>query len=102
VTALLADDKNRSYYQMTVGWLLNDEGERLLEEGRSDQAILLFQANTELYPEDKGAWESLAEAGIMAGDARLAARCYRRILELDPDNATAAERLGRLESPSTR
>jgi hypothetical protein len=102
VTALLADGENRSYYQMTVGWLLNDEGERLLEEGRSDHAIRVFQANTELYPEDTGAWESLAEAGILAGDARLAARCYRRILELDPDNKTAAERLGRLESPSKK
>jgi CubicO group peptidase (beta-lactamase class C family) len=75
---------------------LNGIGYALLEEGRLDDAIKIFQLNVEAYPEDANGYDSLAEAYAARGDKTLAIKNYAKSLELDPNNTNAIERLNRL------
>ena len=76
--------------------LLNVLGYRMLERGRLDEAVQLFQANVELYPASGNVYDSLGEALMAAGDEEAAIANYRRSLRLDPANRNAVEQLRRL------
>jgi tetratricopeptide (TPR) repeat protein len=76
--------------------LWNTIGYRMLERGRVEDAVVLFQANARLYPESANVHDSLGEALAAAGDREGAIASYRRSLELDPANENAVERLRRL------
>ena len=62
-----------------------------------DEAIAVLRLNTELHPESVFAWDSLGEAYIFKGDDQEAIRLFRKVLELDPENARAKRILARLE-----
>ena len=71
-------------------------GYRLLSAKRVDDAIVVFELNTELYPSSWNAWDSLAEGHMTAGHRDLAIKFYEKSLELNPKNAggrTALEKL---------
>jgi glyoxylase-like metal-dependent hydrolase (beta-lactamase superfamily II) len=72
---------------------LNRLGYRLLNQNKIDQAILVFEANVELYPEAFNAYDSLGEAYMLKGETELAIQNYQKSLELDPSNANAVEKL---------
>ncbi|MEL7058439.1 MAG: serine hydrolase [Acidobacteriota bacterium] len=78
-------------------WTLNRLGYVALRAGRVDDAVGLFQLNVEEFPDSPNVHDSLGEAFAERGDRRLAIDSYRRVLDLDPDNAHALERLGELE-----
>ncbi len=61
--------------------------------GRDAEALEVFKLNTSLFPESANAFDSLGEAYLVSGDTESAIRCYKKSLELDPDNANAAQRL---------
>lgn len=63
---------------------LNRIGYRLLEEGRTEEAIEVFRLQTELYPEVANSFDSLGDAYRQAGDGERAAAAYRASLEIDP------------------
>ena len=76
---------------------LNDIGYQLLAEpDRIDEAIAVFQLNTELFPASSNTWDSLGEAYMEAGQTALAIANYEKSLALDPSNANAVEMLERL------
>ncbi|WP_342374297.1 serine hydrolase [Myxococcus stipitatus] len=75
---------------------LNRLGYQLLKAGRLADSIELFKLNVEMYPQDGNAHDSLGEAYLARGDKALAAESYRRALELDPKNASAAKVLEEL------
>jgi CubicO group peptidase (beta-lactamase class C family) len=75
---------------------LNQLGYALLGEGRSDDAIKVFQLNVEIYPEYANGYDSLAEAYSAKGDKQQAIRNYAKSLALDPSNANALEKLNKL------
>lgn len=97
ITALLSDAENRRYYRLTAGRFLVDTGYVLLERKRFDDAIRVFRANTELYPEEAAAWDNLADAFLAKGERELAAKLFEKSLKLDPNNAYAADKLKELE-----
>jgi cytochrome c-type biogenesis protein CcmH/NrfG len=51
---------------------------------------------TELFPESGNAFDSLGEANLVLGRKTRALECYRKALQLNPDNANARERVKRL------
>jgi tetratricopeptide (TPR) repeat protein len=69
----------------------NYAGYRCLMQGLADEAIKVFRMNTEAYPRSANTWDSLAEAYAASGDADHAAECYRRLLEVLPEDARASD-----------
>jgi CubicO group peptidase (beta-lactamase class C family) len=75
---------------------LNRVGYALLEAGRTEDAIKVFQLNIEAYPADGNGYDSLAEAYVAKGEKVLAIKNYAKSLELDPTNTNAVEKLNQL------
>lgn len=76
---------------------INRLGYDLLGHALVDEAILVFTANTERYPGSWNTWDSLGEAYHVKGDRESAVRCYRKSVELNPDNEHGKEVLRELE-----
>jgi len=62
---------------------LNDLGYEMQQRSPQD-ALALFQLNTEFYPGSPNAWDSLGEAFLGAGKREEALRCFRKVQELVP------------------
>jgi Tfp pilus assembly protein PilF len=77
---------------------MNSLGYRLLGEKMTSQAIAVFKANVEAYPGSPNVYDSLADAYLAAGDKKAALESYRRMLEVDPQNANALNAIRRLET----
>ncbi len=76
---------------------LNRLGYDLLKQQRVADAIEIFKLNVEIFPNAANAYDSLGEAYLKAGDQGLAAKNYRKSLELNPHNANAAEVLKKIQ-----
>ncbi|MBN1885244.1 MAG: tetratricopeptide repeat protein [Candidatus Krumholzibacteriota bacterium] len=76
--------------------MLNNLGYRFMRNERLDDAIAVFELNTELYPRSANAWDSLGEGCMEAGRTKDAIRFYEKSLDLNPDNANAKRMLERL------
>ncbi len=77
---------------------MNSLGYRLLEEKKTAEAIAVFKANVDAYPGSPNVYDSLADGYIAAGDKKAAIESYRRMLEVDPQNAIALNAIRRLEA----
>lgn len=84
----------------TLAWPeaeLNDWGYRLLASGRQADALPVFKLIVREFPNSANAHDSLGEAYAANGDKPRAIEHYRRVLELEPGNAHAAQQLRGLE-----
>jgi CubicO group peptidase (beta-lactamase class C family) len=81
---------------------LNQAGYGLLRGGRTADALAVFEANVALYPTDANAYDSLAEAQMVAGKKEASIANYRKSLELDPSNDNASRMLAKLGVTATR
>lgn len=79
---------------------LNTLGYQLLGMKKIRDAIEIFKLNVEAYPQASNPYDSLGEAYLMNGDKELALKNYKKALELNPQNANAANIVKRLESPA--
>jgi CubicO group peptidase (beta-lactamase class C family) len=76
---------------------LNRLGYTLLRDNPSpDDALRVFVANTEIYPQDANAYDSLGEAYAKAGKKEAAIASYRKSLQLDAANPNAVKMLEQL------
>ncbi len=83
--ALLREETlNRLGYQFLYFW------------GHTDVAVGIFQLAVELHPESANLHDSLGEGYFFLGERELAAKSYRRSLELDPTNENAKVMLRKL------
>jgi len=78
---------------------LNALGYRLLAAKKFDEAIRVFQLNSEAYPKSANAYDSLGEAYMDAGDKPQAIAFYEKSLQLNPKNANGARMLAKLKAP---
>lgn len=76
--------------------LMNSLGYQLLGAKKLKEALRIFELNVAAFPKSANAWDSAAEAYMIAGKD-LAIAYYRKSLELDPENSNAAEMLKKLE-----
>jgi Flp pilus assembly protein TadD len=76
--------------------LLSSLGYRLLLESNLADAVKVFTANVELYPENANAHDSLGEAYMKTGKNAEAIASYRKSLQLDPKNTNATRMLEKL------
>jgi tetratricopeptide (TPR) repeat protein len=72
-------------------------GYELQRASKFEDALVIFRAVAEEYPDSYKAFYHLAEAYRSAGDAEHALKSCRRALELNPENTRVAELLGQLE-----
>jgi dienelactone hydrolase len=75
---------------------LNEWGYLLLRAGEPRKAVAIFKLATDLYPTSANTFDSLAEACRRAGDKQGAIASYQHLLQLDPKNANAQQRLDEL------
>lgn len=71
---------------------LNNLGYALLQSNRVDDAVRIFKLNAETFPNSPNVWDSYAEGCIANGERDEALRCYRRVLELLPQDTLSDER----------
>lgn len=72
---------------------INAMGYEHLQNGDIEEAISVFELNTDTFPTSANTWDSLAEAVLANGDQETAIRFYQRSLELDPQNSNAIEKI---------
>ena len=75
---------------------VNTLGYILLNQGKPDQAIAIFELNTQAHPKSANVWDSLGEAHATAGNQAAAIKAYKKALALDPKSASAKAALDRL------
>ncbi len=76
---------------------LNAFGYRILEDD-APGAVTVFRTNATLFPDSPNTWDSLAEAYAKAGQTDEAIVCYEKVLEMDPENDHARQRLDTLRT----
>ena len=92
-------EKSRSQYDFREPEL-NRLGYLLLQRGRVDDAIQIFQLNVEEYPNTWNVYDSLGEAYAAHGDRDLAIKNYKKSIELNPANTNGKDAIKRLEQPA--
>ena len=65
----------------------NQAGYQLMNNGQVQQAMMVFQFNTELFPESANAWDSLAESFWKSGNLEKAREYYNKAISMDPEGA---------------
>jgi CubicO group peptidase (beta-lactamase class C family) len=76
---------------------LNYYGYQFLKQKEYEVALQAFQMNTELFPHYINGYDSLAEAYLGKGDAANAAKYYKQVLVMDPENQNAKKMLQTIE-----
>ena len=76
---------------------MNRLGLRLLRTKKLKEAVRILDLNVSTFPKSANAWDSLAEAYMIAGK-ELAIAYYKKSLELNPNNPDAVENLKKLEA----
>lgn len=76
---------------------LNNVGYALLDRGRHNDAIRIFEMNVRQFPSSSNAFDSLGEALYRGGRRADAAKAYERAVELDPSNVSARGMLLKLK-----
>ena len=77
---------------------INMSGYKLLQSGKTDDAIKLFTLNTEIYPDSFNVWDSLAEAYMEKGEKAKATEYYKKSLKLNSKNTNATKMLEKLQT----
>lgn len=78
--------------------MINLAGYRLLQDGRTADAVAAMELMVEAYPDSANAYDSLGEAYMAHGERERAVASYRRSLELDPSNQNAEAQLAKLDA----
>lgn len=76
---------------------LNVLGYKLLQAGRVEEAVRIFELNAEIHPDSANVHDSLGQAYVALGDEDRARASYARALALDPISTSAIEMLRWLE-----
>jgi C-terminal processing protease CtpA/Prc len=78
--------------------IINKIGYEFLKENSIDEAIIVFQENTILFPEDANSWDSLGEAYFHKRDKKNALNAYKKAIALDPTSASVKKMIQKLEN----
>ena len=76
----------------------NGKGYELMSSGQLAPALEIFKLNTMIAPESSNAWDSLAECYFKMKSFDDSLRCYRKSLELNPQNDNAERMIARMET----
>lgn len=77
--------------------ILNSLGYQLMGDNRLDEAILVFESNSSLFPESSNVYDSLAESYMNNDKYELAIEYYNKSLKLNPNNKNALKMIERIK-----
>ncbi len=77
---------------------LNDWGYTLLQRHETEKALEVFKLNVSLYPESDNVYDSLADCYQTMGNKEAAILNYKKVLELNPQKASAQKALEKLSA----
>jgi len=77
-------------------------GYRFLQDGKTPQAIRVFRAYVELYPDSWNAYDSLGEALLKSGDTAGAQKMYEKSVSLKPDSKSGLEALQKIRGTANK
>ncbi|MBN8566278.1 MAG: tetratricopeptide repeat protein [Flavobacteriales bacterium] len=80
--------------------ILNKIGYAFLKEKSVDNAIIVFQENVKLFPNNANTWDSLGEAYFTNHDKENSLKSYKKALELDPNLESTKAMIQKLENIS--
>lgn len=76
--------------------ILLDVGQKLLEEKKTAQALLLYQYYTHTFPNIVVAWNDLGDIYLSQNNKAAAIKCYEQALKIRPQNPRAKASLEKL------
>lgn len=76
--------------------VLNNKAYEFMRKEEYGVALKLFQLNAKTYPASFNVWDSLGEAYMQNGNKLAAIDCYKKSIELNPENDNAKQMLGQL------
>ena len=76
---------------------LNEIGYFLLGKNKVQDAIVVFEYNTQLFSKSGNVYDSLGEAYYKKGDKQKALLNYKKSFQIDPSNTTAKDIIAELE-----
>jgi len=79
---------------------LNYLGYTYLNKRDFNTALELFKLNADEYPDSGNVYDSLGEAYLKIGNKEKAVECYKKSIELNPDNKSATKILKEITMPN--
>jgi tetratricopeptide (TPR) repeat protein len=76
---------------------LNSLGYTWMYAGATDKALMAFELNALLFPNDANVYDSLGEINTKLGKKEEARKYYKKVLEIQPGNENAVKMLERLK-----
>lgn len=76
---------------------LNTLGYVLMGQKKQNQALNVFLINAKIYPLVANVYDSLGETYFKMGNKDKAIECYKKVLQLDPNNKSALAMLNKLQ-----
>ncbi|PYF77064.1 serine hydrolase [Pedobacter nutrimenti] len=91
--------KNEQDYNFDDDAELYKAGLFLFSKSRYEDALVLLEHNTKLFPKSVKTLNLLAEVYLKKGDKKNALSSYKKLLQLNPSDKTAREGIESLEKP---
>jgi tetratricopeptide (TPR) repeat protein len=91
-------DAIRKTFKGNKNIVLNKIGYNFLNDKSFDNALIVFQENVKLFPNDSNSWDSLGEVYFAMKDKGNALKAYRKAIELDSGSESAKAMIQKLES----
>lgn len=88
--------KEQATYDVSEGEI-NSFGYALMQEQKTQDALQIFQLNTELYPKGFNTYDSLGECLLLLNKKEEGIKAYKKSLELNPKNENASEVLSKIK-----
>ncbi len=88
ITFIQTENKKKSKYDLSESGI-NMFGYSLKNEGKNEEALMIFKLNTELYPKGSNTYDSYGECLLLLGQKEKAIEAYKKSLELNPKNTNA-------------
>ena len=91
-------DAIKKTFKRNKNIVLNKIGYNFLKDKSFDNALIVFQENVKLFPNDSNSWDSLGEAYFANQDKENALKAYKKALELDSGSESTKAMIQKLES----
>ena len=79
---------------------LNTLGYVWMKGGETGKALLVFQLNAMIFPNEANVYDSLGEINLKMNNKDAARKYYQKVIEMQPENAHAKKMLALTPSPS--
>ncbi|MCF8262458.1 MAG: serine hydrolase [Melioribacteraceae bacterium] len=73
--------------------ILNQMGYEFLFDENVNDALKIFELNTELFPEIANCWDSYGEALLKSGDKHASLKAYKKALSINPNMESAKNKI---------